>query len=98
SPPTSATTVQVVRPSAGPPVLKAELAPWGLPAPRSREVAVDDGGKLVVAGGLGALSRTVATVWRIAPSSGKAGTLAPLVAPVHDAAGARLGGRVLVFG
>ena len=69
-----------------------------LPAPVSRPVALADGTGVLVAGGLTAAGTTTATVLRIDLTTGRASTVGTLARPVHDAAGAVLGGRPLLFG
>jgi outer membrane protein assembly factor BamB len=83
---------------AGPTVLTVGVARWRIPTPISGEVVVPRAGRLTIAGGLqqdGASARGVVSV---APSSGDLVWRAPLARPVHDAAGAMLDGRVVVFG
>jgi len=73
-------------------------AAWHLPSPLSRAVALPDGGRLVVLGGLGPGDATTGAVTQIDPTTGATTTIGALVDPVHDAAGAVLGGRAVVFG
>lgn len=80
-------------------MLESSAAPWRLPAPLSRAVALPDG-----AGGallLGGLERSQASTDQILHLDLARGTAAPagrLATPVHDAAGAVLGGTAYVFG
>src|SRR4051794_30383125 len=53
--------------------LRATVAGWRLPAPRSREVAVHDGDSLLVAGGLSAAHVSTSTVWAMDPATGRVG-------------------------
>jgi len=61
-------------------------------------VALPVGGQLIVLGGLGPGDTTTPAVIRIDPATGATTTLGSLIDPVHDAAGAVLGGRAVVFG
>ncbi len=65
---------------------------------RDREVALTDGTTIWLLGGRdpGKASRT--SVIQIDPTSGKSTPAGDLAVGVHDAAGARLGGRLIVFG
>lgn len=76
----------------------AVLAPWRLPAGVSREVAVDDGGRIVLLGGLAVGDVSSDGVWGLAPATGAATRIGSLVRAVHDAAGTVEGTEVLVFG
>jgi N-acetylneuraminic acid mutarotase len=77
----------------------ASRAGWRLPEPLSRADAIGKGNRIVLAGGLTRGDRSVATVTALATSSGGSRLRLPSLArPVHDAAGALVGGRVLVFG
>ena len=78
--------------------LRVSRLGYELPAPLSRPVVLPDGTGLVVAGGLTAASNTAAAVLRIDLSAGRIVADGSLAVPVHDAAGAVLGGRELVFG
>ncbi|MCU1489848.1 MAG: beta-propeller repeat-containing protein [Acidimicrobiaceae bacterium] len=89
----SATTISVV-----PEHLSATLAGWRLGAPVSRTVVVNDGAKLLVLGGLATGDTSTSAIWRVDPLSGSATQVGTLSTPVHDSAGAFLGGRALVFG
>jgi outer membrane protein assembly factor BamB len=79
-------------------VLRVTRAPWRLNAPISREVVLAEGHSLLIAGGLTADGASSAAVLRLDPSTGTAGRIASLVSPTHDAGGAVLAGRGLVFG
>ncbi len=78
--------------------LAAALAPWHLDAALSRPVVLADAGRLVVAGGLQAGDRSLASVASIDPTSGKVVTTGHLSTAVHDAAGAVLASGPVVFG
>ncbi len=73
-------------------------AGWQLPSARDREVALTDGTTVWLLGGRdpGKASRT--SVLQIDPTTGVSSQVGDLAVGVHDAAGARLGGRLLVFG
>jgi hypothetical protein len=84
----------------GLPAAESGLLPWQLAQPLSREVVVTGkGGTQVVAlGGLTAGNASTADVQSIAVPAGTASAAGSLSTPTHDAAGAVVGGRVLVFG
>ncbi len=90
--------VSVSRPAADALGIAAVPAPWLLPAPVSRAVAVADGSGVLIAGGLDANQASSSGVFRLDPSSGLLTRTGTLVAPTHDAAGALIGGRLFVFG
>jgi outer membrane protein assembly factor BamB len=99
--PASTTTAKakptpVVRPAA----VEAGLLPWQLAQPLSREVVVPRLGtrKLVVLGGIGSGGSTTDGVDLLDPATGSLSSQGPLPQATHDAAGAMLGGRVLVIG
>jgi hypothetical protein len=69
-----------------------------LPAPVQRAVAVWSNGTIYVAGGLDASGRSVNGVFALDPETGTLTSLGSVPDPVHDAAAAFLGGRLLVFG
>jgi hypothetical protein len=73
------------------------LSPALLSQPRSRSVAIVDGSRLLIAGGIDSQQSTTATTFLFSPPSSV--TPSPsLAVPTHDAAGVALGGRVVVFG
>ena len=78
--------------------LHAGLADWRLPSARSREVALDVGRDLVVAGGLDGARATTATVWWLDPASGRLRATSRLATAVHDATGFVVGRRAFVAG
>ena len=91
---TSATTATTTSPStiSGHGVgLRVEPAPWELPQPSAREVALVSGGDIVALGGIDGSNTSTGAVWRIDPSSGKAARAGDLDPAVHDAAGVRHG-------
>jgi N-acetylneuraminic acid mutarotase len=73
-------------------------AAWTLAAPVAREIAVTDGNALTVVGGLDATKFSTAAVVTVNPADGKMQSSGALHQAVHDAAGARLGSRIVVFG
>jgi outer membrane protein assembly factor BamB len=84
---------------AAPPAVLSGLLPWHLAAPLSREVVVPGGrGRLTVLGGLTTGGVSASGVYSLRTRNGAARQAGVLRAPVHDAAGAVLGGRALVFG
>ncbi len=98
APPVSTPTrVPPPQPTPAPP-LTAVLATWQLQAPLSRAVVLSQGRALLIAGGLQEGGQSTAGVFRVDPTSGDPTFLGSLPHPGHDAAGAVLQGRVLVFG
>jgi hypothetical protein len=80
------------------PPLTGVLTSWQLPAPISRAVVLAGYHGLVVVGGLETNGQSASGVFRVHPANGSVSLLGTLPDPVHDAAGAVLGGRILVFG
>ena len=80
------------------PSLKITSAGYRLPVPIQRAVAVRDGDSVIVAGGLDGSGTTVGGVFRMDPTRGTLVALGKLPRPVHDGAGAMIGGRLFVFG
>jgi N-acetylneuraminic acid mutarotase len=78
--------------------VRAESAPWKLPTPVAREVVVAEGRHLTLIGGLDAKRVSTAAVVRIDPATGTSRAAGALSEAVHDAAGARLGNKVLLLG
>jgi Kelch motif len=78
-------------------VLHIVPATWTLPVPLSREVLLSDGHQLVGLGGLNAAKVSSFGVFTIDPVSGTARPIGTLSPAVHDAAGAFLNGKYLVF-
>jgi hypothetical protein len=91
-----------VRPSptrpAGPLVLDATQAGWRLPTPLQRAVALADGGRLLVLGGLTGAGVSTTAVLTVDPARGGPTRGPALSRGVHDAAGALLGGKMIMFG
>ena len=94
--PLAARRVQSAR---GTPHLVVATAAWRLSVATSRAVAFPVDGNIDVLGGLTANGNsTTPRVLRIDPTTGKSKQVATLANPVHDAAGAAVGSRYLVFG
>ncbi len=85
-------------PSAAPLSLQVTPAPYQLPSGLSREVVLPHGPDLLIAGGLTARGTSTGTVRRLNPATGSTTRVGRLAVPTHDAAGATVGGRTLVFG
>jgi hypothetical protein len=79
-------------------VLQVTPAPYQLPAPLSREVALPAGGGLLLAGGLTAQGTSTDAVTSLDPVTGATRVAGNLAAATHDAAGAILGGQTYLFG
>jgi hypothetical protein len=79
-------------------VLESSAVPWQLPAPLSRAVALPDGDGALLLGGLQRSQATSDQILHLDLARGTATPAGRLAAPVHDAAGALLGGTVYVFG
>jgi len=73
-------------------------AGYGLPAPVQREVAVARGGTIYLAGGLGSSGSSVDGVFALDPASGRVRSLGSVPVAFHDAAGAFIAGRLVIFG
>ena len=76
----------------------ASVAPWRLPEALSRAVVLAVDGRLVIYGGLQTGDTTTSAVVELDPQTGKATQIAALPTPVHDAAGAVIGSRSVIFG
>jgi hypothetical protein len=83
-----------------PPHLVVSAASWQLQTPTSRTVALPVDGNIDLFGGLSGSSGTSTTnaIVQIDPSNGATQPVGTLATPVHDAAGAVIGSRYLVFG
>jgi hypothetical protein len=77
--------------------LAVGVLPWHLAVGLSRTVAFADGGSIVVAGGLTA-DGTTGDVRRLDAATGRPSDIGHLGRAVHDASGAVISGRFLVFG
>ncbi|MGP8205590.1 MAG: PQQ-binding-like beta-propeller repeat protein [Acidimicrobiales bacterium] len=86
--------------AAGAPAVEAGELPWQLAAPISREVVLSGAGadQLVIAGGLDGSGTSVAGIFALDTATGALRLEGGLPSPTHDAAGATLAGRSLVFG
>ena len=73
-------------------------APFQLPRGSARAVLVADGDHLLLLGGFNTAKQTIAEILRIDPKTKSGRSAGSLNAAVHDAAGALVGGRVMVFG
>ena len=73
-------------------------AGWQLPSARDREVALTDGTTIWLLGGRDAAKTSRTSVAQIDPTSGASSQAGDLAVGVHDAAGARLAGKLFVFG
>jgi DNA-binding beta-propeller fold protein YncE len=97
----TATPTQTSRAS-GPSVTGTTLqvvpAPYQLPAPLSREVALPAAGGLLIVGGLTAQGLSTNAVTSLNPLTGATRGAGRLAAATHDAAGASLGGQTYLFG
>jgi hypothetical protein len=86
--------------SSGLAAVESGVLPWTLARPLSREVVVpgSGSGSVVVLGGLTSANASSASVVTIGVPAGTAAPAGSLTTGTHDAAGAVLGGRALVFG
>jgi hypothetical protein len=80
------------------PTVRAVDAPWSLPSPVAREVVVASGSRVTVVGGLDATGASTTALVELDPKTGRASSAGALALGVHDAAGVRVGKRILVFG
>jgi hypothetical protein len=81
------------------PAVEAGVLPWNLGQPLSRQVLLPGNGSAVtVLGGLSPSGTSSSRVYALDVSSGAETPLGALPSGVHDAAGAQLGGKDLVFG
>ena len=92
---TTGAATATTAPAAG---IRAVNASWTLPAPVAREVVVASGSEFTVVGGLDATKFSTASIVTVDPATGASRTGGTLSEAVHDAAGVRSGGRILVFG
>jgi hypothetical protein len=73
-------------------------APFRLPAPVERAVAVAWKGRILVAGGLDSARTSAAGVFALDPATGRLRSIGSLPLAFHDAAASLIGGRLFVFG
>jgi hypothetical protein len=76
----------------------SSMAPFKLPAAVSRPTVFAAGDGLLMVGGLTAADTTTQAIWRLDLSLRTVNPAGQLPVPVHDAAGAVVDGRDLVFG
>jgi N-acetylneuraminic acid mutarotase len=96
--PTSVPRSVASRPSVTGLALQVSPAPYQLPAPLSREVALPGASGLLIAGGLTAQGISTRAVTGLNPATGATSVAGHLAAATHDAAGASLGGQTYLFG
>ena len=80
------------------PQLTVAAATWHLSAPLSRVTVLPVNGNLAVFGGRTSANTTSKSVIQIDPATGIGQEVAQLPTPVHDAAGAVIGGSYFIFG
>jgi hypothetical protein len=71
---------------------------YSLPAPVQREVAVTDGSTVYLAGGLDSSDASVGGVFSLDARTGDVTSLGSTPNVFHDAAGAMIGGKLVIFG
>jgi hypothetical protein len=76
----------------------SSMAPFTLPEAVSRPTVFSSGDGLLIVGGLTAADTTTQDILRVALPQGAVSPAGRLAVPVHDAAGAMVNGRYLVFG
>ncbi len=98
SPPAS--PINTPQPPAALPAAESGLLPWSLANPISREVVLagPSPSQLTILGGLTASGGSAAGIYTLNTTSGALARSGSLLGPVHDASGAVLGGRELLFG
>ena len=78
--------------------MSATTLRWRLALPTARQAVVDQGGPLLLAGGMLAGDTSTPRAFDIDLSSGRSHELPSLAVPVHDAAGGLYAGRPAVYG
>jgi Kelch motif protein len=78
--------------------LKVRSAPFRLPSPVERAVAVAWQGRILIAGGLDAAGQSATGVFALDPTRGRLRSLGSLPLAFHDGAAALIGDRLYVFG
>ena len=73
-------------------------SPYSLPAPVQREVAVTDGSTVYLAGGLNTSDASVGGVYSLDTRTGRVTSLGSTPSVFHDAAGAMIDGKLVIFG
>ena len=96
--PGSTTLPSTVSAALAPPPLRVQRAAFRLPAAVQRAVAIAWRGKIVIAGGLDANNSSAQGVFLLDPTSGRLRALGTVPLAFHDAAGAIVGQRLLIFG
>ena len=88
------------KPAPSLPAAESGVLPWSLAAPLSREVLLPGpgSGQLTILGGLAAGGSSAAGVYTLNTASGALTYSGSLTGPLHDASGAVVGGREMVFG
>jgi outer membrane protein assembly factor BamB len=79
-------------------MLDAAQADWRLPTPLQRAVALANGGRLQILGGLTGAGVSTTVVLTVDPARGGPTPGPALPLGVHDAGGALLGGKTIIFG
>jgi hypothetical protein len=81
------------------PAIESGLLPWHLTAPISRQVVLPgSGNRLVVLGGLTGSDTSADGVYALDTATGALAHIGSLATPLHDAAGAVIGGNDVIFG
>src|SRR5262249_57702822 len=78
--------------------LRVVRAGYALPSAVQRELALPFGRRIVLAGGLDGGGHSAVGAFSLAPDTGRVTALGSVPQAFHDAAGAIVGGRLLVFG
>ena len=78
--------------------MQVRPAPYRLAAPVQREVAVQDGRTVYLAGGLDSSDVSASGVFALNPATGRLTSLGSMTDAFHDGAGAMIGGKLFVFG
>jgi hypothetical protein len=78
--------------------LRVLRAPYRLPSPVEREVAAAWAGSVILAGGLDTATQSTNGVFLLDAATGHLAALGTVPRPFHDAAGAILGAKLLIFG
>jgi hypothetical protein len=77
--------------------LSVSVAPFALPEPVSRPVALADRGTILLLGGLHAGDVSTDDIVRVDPAHARASVVGTLAIAVHDAGGVQLGANAFVF-
>jgi Kelch motif len=78
--------------------VRSAMAPFVLPSAVSRPIVYPAGGGLLIVGGLTAADRTTQAILKVDLTGATVQPAGRLPVPVHDAGGAVVGGRDLLFG